>query len=100
MMQLPLSQEGDRWPVLMRPDEVINLKEAMHRLKRTDKTTRKICKEFAICRQPIPGAPLEVSAPALEMVIHNDIVALQLLRDGCRNHPRVARYFDFLGINP
>jgi hypothetical protein len=90
---------ADRWPILMRPDEVINLKMAMHRLGKTDKITRKICKEFAICRQATPGGPIEVSLPALEMVAHGDIHALELLREGRRDHPRVARYFDFLGLS-
>lgn len=100
MIELQFGDGYDRWPVLIRPDEVINLKEAMHRLRRTDKTTRKICKEYAISRQAYPGGPLEVSAPALEMVIHSDMSALELFRAGNRSHPRVFRYFEFLGIQP
>lgn len=98
MNELPLGDDLGPWPVLMRPDEVINLKTAVHRLGRTDKVTRKICKKFAICRRPYPGGPIEVSAPALEMIIHGDIVALELFRAGKRHHARVARYFDFLGL--
>lgn len=90
---------GTLWPILMKPDEVICLAEAVHRLGRTDKVTREICKEFGICRQVRPGSPIEVSAPALEMVKHGDISALELFREGRREHPRVARYFDFLGIS-
>jgi hypothetical protein len=58
----------------------------------------KWCKEFGIGRQAKPGAPLDISAPALEMVIHGDVAALELLREGKRIHPRVKRYFDHLGI--
>lgn len=85
-------------PILMRPDEVICLAEAAHRLRRTDKIARKVCREFRISRQIYPGAPIDVSAPALEMVIHNDHVALELLRNGERHHPRVRLYFDLLGL--
>lgn len=85
-------------PILMRKDEVINLKTAVHVSGKTDKTVRDLCKEFGIARQTKPGAPLEISAPAFEMVIHGDIVALNLLRDGKRDHPRVRRVFDHLGL--
>jgi hypothetical protein len=82
----------------MRPDEVINLKTAVHRVRRDEKTIRSWCREFGIGRQSKPGAPLDISAPALEMVMHGDLVALELLRDGKRTDPRVSRYFDFLGL--
>ena len=85
-------------PILMRPDEIINLKEAAHRARRTEKITAKLCKESRICRQAVPNAPLEISAPALEMVLHADAEALQLLRMGRREHPRVKMYFDHLGL--
>ncbi|WP_313522257.1 hypothetical protein [Shinella sp.] len=85
-------------PILMRRDEIINLKTAMHNTGKTDKTLRDLCKEFGIARQTKPRAPLEISAPALEMVIHGDIAALELLREGKREHPRVRRVFEHLGI--
>lgn len=85
-------------PILMRPDEIIGLKEAAHRARRTTKVTTRLCKEFRICRQTVPGAPLEISAPALEMVLHSDAEALELLRQQKRNHPRVRMYFDHLGL--
>ncbi|MEY9531164.1 hypothetical protein [Sinorhizobium fredii] len=88
------------WPVLMRPDDIINLKSAVHITGRTEKTIRGWCKQFGIGSQACPGAPLEISAPALEMVRRGDIAALELLREGRRDHPRVRRYFDFLGIVP
>ncbi|WP_392711123.1 hypothetical protein [Rhizobium ruizarguesonis] len=86
------------WPILMRPDEIINLKTAVHRTGRDEKTLRGWCREFGIGRQSKPGAPLDISAPALEMVIHGDVAALELLREGKRMHPRVRRYFDHLGV--
>lgn len=85
-------------PILMRPDDIICLKEAAHRARRTEKTTSTLCKEFRICRQTVPGAPIEISAPALEMVLHGDPEALELLRRGRRDHPRVRIYFDHLGV--
>lgn len=85
-------------PILMKPDEIICLKEAAHRARRTEKTTSGLCKEYRIVRQAVPGAPLEISAPALEMVLHNDVEALELFRRGRRSHPRVMLYFDHLGL--
>ncbi|WP_455873139.1 hypothetical protein [Rhizobium yanglingense] len=82
----------------MRPDEIINLKTAVHRTGRDEKTLRNWCKEFGIGRQAKPGAPMDISAPALEMVIHGDVAALELLREGKRTHPRVKRCFDHLGV--
>lgn len=86
------------WPILIRPDEVINLKTAVHRARRDEKTVRGWCKEFGIGRQAKPGGPLDISGPALEMVMHGDLMALELLRGGNRTDPRVSRYFDFLGL--
>ena len=85
-------------PILMRKDEIINLKTAVHVTGRSEKTIRNWCKEFGLGVQPCPGAPLEISAPALEMVRHGDVAALELLREGKRSHPRVRRIFEHLGL--
>lgn len=85
-------------PILMRKDEIINLKTAVYDTGRSEKTIRGWCKDFGIGVQPCPGAPLEISAPALEMVKHGDVAALELLRQGNRAHARVRRYFDHLGL--
>ena len=85
-------------PILMRKDEIINLKTAVHVTGRSEKTIRSWCKEFCIGAQPFPGSPLEISAPALEMVRHGDFAALELLRQGRRDHPRVHRIFLHLGL--
>lgn len=85
-------------PILMRRDEIINLKTAVHVSGRSEKTLRGWCKEFGIGVQSCPGAPLEISALALEMVKHGDITALELLREGNRAHHRVRRYLEHLGL--
>ncbi|MBY3447456.1 hypothetical protein R1521_31050 [Rhizobium brockwellii] len=93
-----MSDHPEQWPILMRKDEVINLKLAVYCTGLDEKTIRGWCKQFGIGRQAKPGSPLGISAPALEMVVHGDMVALKLLRDGKRTDPRVSRYFDFLGL--
>ena len=100
MKNLPLIEKRYEapWPILMRRSDVISLKEAVYRTGKSDKTIRNWCKEFCIARQSSPSAPVEISAPALEMVIHGDIEALELLRRGERLHPRVKRFFDHLGL--
>lgn len=85
-------------PILMRKDEVVNLKTAVHATGRSEKTIRGWCRQYGIGVQACAGAPLEISSPALEMVRHGDFAALELLRKGRRDHPRVARFYDHLGI--
>ncbi|MHC2457689.1 hypothetical protein ACVMIX_004330 [Rhizobium leguminosarum] len=87
------------WPILMRRGDIITLKEAVHRTGKSDRTLRSWCKLFGISRQANGGAPIEISAPALEMVMHGDMEALELLRSGNRHHPRVRRFFDHLGLS-
>lgn len=86
------------WPILMRKDDIILMKRAEDHAGKTDKTIRNWCRQYGIGRQSCPGAPIEISAPALEMVLEGDMIALELLREGNRTHPRVKRYFDHLGI--
>jgi hypothetical protein len=85
-------------PILMRRDEIINLKTAVHVTGRSEKTIRKWCRDFGIGVQPRAGAPLDISAPGLEMVRHGDFCALEFLRQGERMHPRVIRYYNHLGL--
>ncbi|MBB3747444.1 hypothetical protein FHX10_007001 [Rhizobium sp. BK591] len=89
----------DAWPILMHRSDIITLKEAVHRTGKSDRTLRTWCKLFGISRQTNSGAPIEISAPALEMVMHGDVEALELLRSGNRHHPRVRRFFDHLGLS-
>jgi len=64
------------WPILMHRSDIITLKETVHRTGKTGRTLRNWCKLFGISRQTNSGAPIEISAPALEMVMHGDIEAL------------------------
>lgn len=84
--------------VFMRRSEVISLKEAVRRYGGSDKTIRKYCLEYGISSQPVPNAPLRISAPGLHMVMHGQWEALELLRSGDRTTPVVRRIFDDLGI--
>ncbi|EAQ35751.1 hypothetical protein NB311A_05023 [Nitrobacter sp. Nb-311A] len=86
-------------PILVENDDVIVLKNAVRLVARNERTIRRWCHRYGIARQAGPAAPLEISAPALVMVAHGDIVALELLRSGDREHPRVRRYFDHVGMS-
>jgi len=85
------------WPTIIKADEEINIKRACHLAGKTDKTIRGWCKQYGI-GGAMPGSSIRISAPALMMVHHGDVAALELLRQGNRNHPRVRRYFEDLGI--
>nr|BAT30100.1 hypothetical protein [Aureimonas sp. AU22] len=86
-------------PVLMRPEEIISLKEAAYRTGKNEKTIRRWCKEDGIGRRSSLGAPWEISAVALEAKRYGDREALDLLREGHRDSPIVTRYFLSLGIS-
>ncbi|MBO6892280.1 MAG: hypothetical protein JJ866_10105 [Roseibium sp.] len=88
------------WPILMRKAEVIGMKQAEDMTDLSAKTIKRWCKEFGIGAHSCSSAPWRISAPALMMVLHGDICALELLRQGNRTHARVARYYDELGIQP
>ena len=79
-------------PILMHRSDIITLKEAIYRTGKSDRTLRNWCKQFGIGRQTSPGAPLEISAPGLEMVLHGDFDALELLREGNRRDRRAYHY--------
>lgn len=89
---------NDLPPILMRRSEVISMKEAVYRTGKSEKTIRTWCRDLRIARQSSHNAPIEISAPALEMAMHGDTEALELLREGRRDHPRVKRVFEFLGL--
>ena len=85
-------------PILIRADEVMNVDRAAQHARRNPKTIRIWCRRFGIGRQSCDGGPMEVSRIGLEMVLHGDTEALELLRSGDRSSKEVIRYFDFAGI--
>ena len=85
-------------PVLMRRDEAIRIKQAAEYADKSDKTIRRWIKRYGIARQSVDGGPYDVSVLALEMAMHGDFAALELLRAGNRSAPEVRRYVEFLGL--
>lgn len=93
------SGAGERLPpILMSRDEVVSLKQAAFITGRSEETLRRWNQVHRIARQTAVGARLEFSRPALEMLMHGDMAALQALREGRRSDPQVKRYLDFLGL--
>jgi hypothetical protein len=86
-------------PVLMRRDECLPIKRAADHAGKCDRTIRRWIKQHGIARRSVDGGPYDVSLPALEMVMHGDLHALELLRSGRRLAPEVQRYLEFLGIS-
>lgn len=89
---------ADVWPVFIRKGEEIGMKKAEDMTGLSAKTIKRWCHEYGIGAHSCASAPWRISAPALMMVVHGDIRALELLRQGQRDHPRVARFFDELGL--
>lgn len=85
-------------PVLMRPEDIIHIRAASARARRSEKTIRRWVQLHGIGRHSSRTAPLEISAPALDMVLQGDFEALDLLRAGDRESPAVYRYLAFLGL--
>lgn len=85
-------------PVPMAPDEVISIREAAHRARVCTKTIRRWVHADGIGRQSKPGAPLQISAIALEMKVCGDQKALGLLRNNNRLHPLVQFYHSRVGV--
>ena len=87
-------------PILMRPGDIIGMKRAEDLSGRDARTIKRWCVKHGIGHNSCRGANWEISAPALLMVKHGDSVALELLRSGQREDPRVRRVFEHLGISP
>jgi len=85
-------------PFLMLPDEALKLKAAQDRTGLSIPALRRINRKHRIGRQTSACATLELSYPALVMIQHGDIIALEKLRCGQRADPDVRRYFDLLGL--
>jgi len=82
----------------MLADEVLLIGRAAHHARRNERTIRRWVKAYGIGRHSSRTAPLEISRPALDMVLHGDFVTLERLRANERSHPDVARYFDLAGL--
>jgi hypothetical protein len=82
----------------MLPDEIIRIEEAAHRAGVCSRTIRRWNRTHAIARQSCPGAPLQISVIALEMVMEGDTEALERLRANERTHPDVRRYIERVGV--
>ncbi|KAB0676708.1 hypothetical protein [Aureimonas leprariae] len=85
-------------PVLMRLEEVVGVKDAMRLSGKSEVTIRRLCRRHGLARQTTPSAPLEISRTGLEMVLHGDLDALEMLRAGERSAPPVRRYLEFLNM--
>lgn len=85
-------------PLLMKATEIIGVKRAVDLCGKSENTIRRLSRRYGLARQTSPAAPLEISRVGLEMVLHGDFEALELLRQGRRQEPPVRRYFDFLGL--
>lgn len=84
-------------PFLMTDDDAVPIKEAARRARISAKTVVRLYREHRIGRQAKPRAPIEISYPALVILRHGDMEALELLREGYREHPSVSRYLRFIG---
>lgn len=86
-------------PVLMRPEEIISLKEAVYRTGKNEKTIRRWCIEDGIGRRTSKGAPWEISAVALEAKRYGDVEALEEMRQSpLPTAGQVTRYLISLGL--
>lgn len=85
-------------PIHIRPAERIGIREACDYAGKSDRTIRTWCKRYGIGRVSLPGGPLAISLPALNMVLRGDPEALTLLRAGNRDSPRVRRNFVETGV--
>lgn len=85
-------------PVLMKPDEITTLKQAAARAGLSIDTIKRLCRKHGISRQSGPSSRMQISRLGLEMVLHDDMPALEALRRGRRDDPLVRRYIDHLGL--
>lgn len=90
---------GRMQPVLMHASEVVSIKTAAFICRRSEKSIRRLCAKYGLARQTTRSAPLEISRVGLEMAMHGDHEAIELLRAGRRDDPRVARYLAHLELS-
>ncbi|MEF2551322.1 hypothetical protein VQ042_08080 [Aurantimonas sp. A2-1-M11] len=89
---------GAPLPVLMRPGEIISLKEAVYRTGKSEKTISRWCRADGIGRRTSPTSSWEISAVALEAKLYGDGQAIEELRRGNFEAQRVRRYAEHLGL--
>lgn len=89
---------GTPVPVLMKPEEIIILKQAANRAGLSVDTVKRLCRKHGISRQSGPNSRMQISALGLEMVLHDDMAALDALRCGRREDRLVRRYLNHLGL--
>lgn len=87
-------------PVPMWRMDILTLQQAAHEAKCHERTIVRLCHEQGIGRRSSRGGPYQISAPALQMALANDDVALELLREGRRDAPEVMRYLRSLQLVP
>ena len=85
-------------PFLIPDAETATLQQLAGRPGLSSATLRRMNQKHRICRQTKRNAPLLFSVPAVEMLRHGDLVALDLLKAGDRASPRVRAYLDMLGF--
>jgi len=84
--------------VPMEPGDEISVAQAAYRARVSEKTIRRWAAKYGIGRCAEKGAPLWISAPALEMRKHGDVYALELLRAGHRTDPAVLYWLSKVGV--
>lgn len=84
--------------VLMRRDDICDVKTAAYEARRSPKRIRYWARHLGIGRQASPTSPIEISRIALLMVLQGDLDALELLRNGERSHPDVLRFIREVGV--
>lgn len=88
-----------RGVLLIPADEALPLKIAAIRFGKHPDTVRAWFRDKGIGRQITRGGPIEISLPALSMIVHGDEEALDHLFAGDREHPSVIRHLRFLGLS-
>lgn len=89
---------GMKAQMLMTRTEAVGFKEASQLTGLSVRTLRRMNSVHEIGRQATPHAPIELSYPALVMLQHGDVEAVELLRAGRRDNPRVRQYLDLIGL--
>ncbi|PJO47192.1 hypothetical protein [Brucella pituitosa] len=96
--QAELFPPPDLQPIIIRRGEEMAVKEAEFRAGMRRKAVIALVRRHAIFRQPTSRAPIVIHRAAFEMALAGDATAIKLLRQDRRDDPRVARYYDLVGL--